>query len=518
MSEDNNYYNVAGKTRTLQVTAKYLKQYGPSKPGICPIHNTDVMFKYTGQAIEYLCSDCKPDGGSVVIDIPEEKNAGNDKSSKVTDLTMRLKDHFLNKTAGEVRLAAGKIIAIRVPKIDDEVLAVRIERQSLNNPNCWEVRPIPPESFETAAAQILGDESLYWENKDLEKAFQRIITNPGYRFSSKLYPTPISDGSESGLTFNLIQKIEATPKLQAPHWEMIMETMSEGDREVFCSFIWSIFEPTHVGVQALWLRGHGGDGKSILQNAIAEFLTDKASFTAEYADFSSGSFGLAGVIGKRLIYVPEVGKSARPFANSKIKSITGNDPVKVNKKFGDIQTAKLGARMWFISNFDPIIGEESSETRRALYIAMEKRKPMSVPNLQGKVNAETHSFLQYCKWIYFNRTDADGFRLDQTFKIYSQVTDSYLANDQEEREEDLLYLYSDLFEFTGNEDDYIQRAEFKELINTKKKISNADLKKLKELFLREYGVDDMNSENGYRLRVDGKRVKVYRGMRKKVWS
>ena len=75
-----------------------------------------------------------------------------------------------------------------------------------------------------------------------------------------------------------------------------------------------------------------------------------------------GDFGLSGVTDKRVIFIPDAHDadlSRRSAAIERIKSITGNDEVSVNRKNQSILSVKIPAKIIMVANKHPKFLDES---------------------------------------------------------------------------------------------------------------------------------------------------------------
>ena len=113
-------------------------------------------------------------------------------------------------------------------------------------------------------------------------------------------------------------------------------------------------------------QGEGANGKSVLLDTLT------AVVGAENASHSSlgalgQDFGLAPLLGKLVNIAAEI--EVRTFDEELLKKLVGGDPVTVNRKRRDQQTARLKARLLFASNSLPRFNDRSSGMlRRAIII------------------------------------------------------------------------------------------------------------------------------------------------------
>jgi hypothetical protein len=151
-----------------------------------------------------------------------------------------------------------------------------------------------------------------------------------------------------------------------PSWDEFLSRLD--NPEAFLAWVWSIFETKHRGRQCLFLKGEvGRDGKSWILEQLAKFLGSAAEAIDQN---SEGRFGVGDIYDKRFLAYPDCTNPS--FVNSQLfRNITGNDRVRVEKKFEGAFSTSIRARLAVGANFNPITSSEESNLSRLLIVGGE---------------------------------------------------------------------------------------------------------------------------------------------------
>lgn len=131
-------------------------------------------------------------------------------------------------------------------------------------------------------------------------------------------------------------------------WGRFLRKMTLDEGDVFKAFIWSIFDARNHGRQILYLYDDGYSGKSAVMKAIQEAL-GKHLCAAVQKDSLSNQFGFSKVWDKRLITIGD-NKNAHLHQSEKMKMLTGNDVVDVERKNRDSFSWTMNAKVMVASN------------------------------------------------------------------------------------------------------------------------------------------------------------------------
>ena len=146
--------------------------------------------------------------------------------------------------------------------------------------------------------------------------------------------------------------------------------------------------------------GDGGTGKSVFLNTIAKALGDYAGAMPPSVLASKGNdhpTGLAGVVDKRFVVVPEV--SGGMWKEETLKSITGGDAISVRYMRQDFFVVQPDCTLWVSSNAPPFLKAVDDAIKRRIRIWPFNHKPTEIdPRLGEKLQepAMMGKVLQWC--------------------------------------------------------------------------------------------------------------------------
>jgi len=149
----------------------------------------------------------------------------------------------------------------------------------------------------------------------------------------------------------------------------------------------------------LFGSGSGGNGKSVFLNTVTGILADYAvtaamdTFTASFGDRHPTE--LAMLRGARLVTASET-EEGRLWAESKIKQMTGGDPITARFMRQDHFTFRPTFKLTIIGNHQPVLRNVDEAMRRRLKILPFNRRP-AYPDLhlEQKLKAEWPGILRW---------------------------------------------------------------------------------------------------------------------------
>lgn len=158
------------------------------------------------------------------------------------------------------------------------------------------------------------------------------------------------------------------PTATAPTWQSCLSAWMEGPEEKEKTFMLQQFAgytlSSHMQyAKALFLVGDGGNGKSTFADTIAMVIGDAATSRIDLEDIYS-TFGLAGLIGKRLNIVEEV--SGGYYQSHKLKKLVSGEEVTVNMKFKEQFKFIPQAKFIFAVNTMPQVDDSSVASERRI--------------------------------------------------------------------------------------------------------------------------------------------------------
>jgi len=148
-----------------------------------------------------------------------------------------------------------------------------------------------------------------------------------------------------------------------------------------------------------FVHGHGGNGKSVFLNTIAGILADYATtasmdtFTAQ--KFAQHSTEIAMLVGARLVSASET-EADRYLAESRIKQLTGGDPITARFMRQDNFTFQPQFKLMIIGNHEPRIRFVDDAIRRRFNVLPFTFKPQNPDkDLEKKLKSEWPQILHW---------------------------------------------------------------------------------------------------------------------------
>jgi len=120
-----------------------------------------------------------------------------------------------------------------------------------------------------------------------------------------------------------------------------------------------------VYAKALFLVGDGGNGKSTFADTISMVIGEEGTSRIDLEDLY-GTFGLKGLIGKRLNVIEEV--SGNYYQAHKLKKLVSGESLTINMKFKDQFKFAPTAKFIFAVNTMPRVDDSSSATERRMMV------------------------------------------------------------------------------------------------------------------------------------------------------
>lgn len=154
-----------------------------------------------------------------------------------------------------------------------------------------------------------------------------------------------------------------------PVWSELLGRMT--NRDAFMAWIYSLFVPESDRQQFVWLYGEGRDGKGSITRALDKALGQ--SYAGSSVPEKTDKHWTSTLLGKRLIAFNDCSNYSFP-ASGLFKRVTGEDAVPIEQKYKATYSAYLTCKFIFTSNEKPILSNEQSSLRRAIYCTF-KGKP-----------------------------------------------------------------------------------------------------------------------------------------------
>jgi putative DNA primase/helicase len=203
--------------------------------------------------------------------------------------------------------------------------------------------------------------------------------------------------------YMLTRATSVTPEAGEPKlWLEFLEQATAGDGELirFLQQITGYALTADTREHALFfLHGPGGNGKGVFLNTVTRILGDYAvtapmeTFIATRNDRHPTE--LAALAGARLVTASET-EEGRAWAESRIKSMTGGDPITARFMRQDNFTFLPRFKLVIIGNHEPVLRNVDDAMRRRFNIIPFRHKPREVDRtLEQRLRSEHGRILQW---------------------------------------------------------------------------------------------------------------------------
>lgn len=173
--------------------------------------------------------------------------------------------------------------------------------------------------------------------------------SPEYRFLSKV-------------------DVEYDPEAEAPEFDSFLDEVleSEEDKKTIYEMIGYTLWPRYdISNRFLILYGEGSNGKTVLLNAVKEFLGDDATTSFDLQEFEQNRWPVGYLPGARANISADLSAKKLKSSNT-IKKLTGDDSLMGEKKGKDMFQFTNNAKMLFAANDPPVIDDSSYAIYRRL--------------------------------------------------------------------------------------------------------------------------------------------------------
>ncbi|MBN8279062.1 MAG: hypothetical protein J0M16_00450 [Gammaproteobacteria bacterium] len=196
-----------------------------------------------------------------------------------------------------------------------------------------------------------------------------------------------------------------TPQGECPLWRRFLNDVTEGDQELI-DFLQRLFGYALTGSvrehTLAFVYGSGGNGKGVLLGTLMGVFGTYAGTAPSEVFMESRNdrhpTELAHLKGHRLIISQEVDQGRR-WNESRLKSLTGGDPITARKMRGDPFTFQPAFKLVVAGNHRPRLNSvDEAIRRRLLLIPFSVTVPASRrdPDLAEKLRAEWPGILNWC--------------------------------------------------------------------------------------------------------------------------
>lgn len=169
---------------------------------------------------------------------------------------------------------------------------------------------------------------------------------------------------------------------QAPVWAQCLEAWMKGPEKhektlLLQQFAGYLLTSSMQYAKALFLVGDGGNGKSTFADTISMVIGEQGTSRIDLEDLYS-TFGLKGLIGKRLNVIEEVGGNY--YQSHKLKKLVSGESLTINMKFKDQFKFTPEAKFVFAVNTMPRVDDSSTATERRICVVQFNNNFRDNPN------------------------------------------------------------------------------------------------------------------------------------------
>jgi putative DNA primase/helicase len=225
--------------------------------------------------------------------------------------------------------------------------------------------------------------------------------------------------------------VAPAPAATCPLWLKFLEETTGGDQQLI-QFLKMVAGYSLTGSTAehmlFFIYGGGGNGKSVFLNVLTGILHDYATVAGMETFVASKSdrhpTDLAMLRGARLVTASET-EEGRAWAESRIKQLTGGDPITARFMRQDFFTYRPQFKLIIIGNHRPVLSNVDEAARRRFnIIPFTRTPPIPDRDLQAKLRAEWPGIL---RWMIDGCLDwqRDGLIRPESVK---RETDNYFSD------------------------------------------------------------------------------------------
>lgn len=278
-------------------------------------------------------------------------------------------------------------------------LVRRVARESSEALEAKKRPPIRRASFVTGAEKLAAADPKVAVTQEVWDADPLLLGLPG---GSVDLSTGETLAPERERMISRRAAVAPAEKAECPTWLAFLDQATGGDG-AFIAYLQRLFGYALTGQTSehvlVFIHGPGGNGKSVFLNTLSGVLGDYAevapidAFTASHGDRHPTE--LAMLRGARLVTASET-ESGRPWAESRIKQLTGGDPISARFMRQDFFTFRPRFKLVIVGNHKPILRNVDDAARRRFHIVPFVRKPrMPDPALEEKLRTEWPEILRW---------------------------------------------------------------------------------------------------------------------------
>jgi P4 family phage/plasmid primase-like protien len=220
---------------------------------------------------------------------------------------------------------------------------------------------------------------------------------------------------------SLVQSpVAYNPDAEAPLWKECLDAWMRGREQhekklMLQQFAGYLLTSSMVYAKALFLVGDGGNGKSTFADTISMVIGEEGTSRIDLEDLY-GTFGMKGLIGKRLNVIEEVGGNY--YQAHKLKKLVSGESLTINMKFKDQFKFTPEAKFIFAVNMMPRVDDSSTATERRMIVVQFNNNFRDKPNValrfaDGLLAEELPGILNWMLEGYRSLMKQGGFEKSQ---------------------------------------------------------------------------------------------------------
>lgn len=327
-------------------------------------------------------------------------------------------DETITAKSKASRLPKADVIGTEIAEDYQDKLAYNNENNSwmlygLENPGVWQ--SISNEVAEAIISKELDSRGIvgYGSHNyvvDILKKLRCILIQPGWDEAPALEYLPFQD---KVLNLKTREVIEHSPGLRftwslprnydenEKDWSLIESWLDEvtGGKDelknIILCFCNAVLKGRYELQKFLFTTGHGGTGKTTLQNLLVELIGERNIHTTSLSEFCGNRFETANAYGKRLIIFPDEDKYSGNL--QRFKDLTGGGRLRFERKGKDADRSfKYMGMVMMASNFPVFVGEQSSAIKRRVITVPFTQTPSKIDHqLFEKLTSQLNGFTNY---------------------------------------------------------------------------------------------------------------------------
>jgi hypothetical protein len=204
---------------------------------------------------------------------------------------------------------------------------------------------------------------------------------------------PVRLKSEPGFTWHRLPfDLQGGPY---PVWSELLSRMSNA--KAFMQWVGSLLDPFSDRQQYVWFYGGGRNGKGSIGRFLSKLIGPATTW--EQVPDRQDRFWTSGLLGKRLVIFGDCNNYGFPTTGL-FKSLTGDDPCRIERKNQQPFTAKMGCKFLFLSNEKPTLSSQSADLRRAIFCEIGAVQTDFGSAYETQLWKEAPYFVQACYELY----------------------------------------------------------------------------------------------------------------------